>query len=449
MFGNIVKYVAAATLVVSVASCGKEATEPQLSQEAKGFGLGFSADVEVLESGATTVDELKGVGYDLVGDKKVPVLNFLNMVKDKTLNPTGTNKKLVPVHLFFVNTKMGINSRRYYRVLMDVEGKTELALPFQEFPEIRKIYTDATADYWYVKAFIGGQRLKPVSGGIVDGTEGIQFCQDGLYDITEDTNVYVPLGTPDTHYTANGSWRFPYAMPMETAWTRVDFYFNEGEGNETPNHKYPAIGKAPRLKFKPFGSIIRMGVKNTTQRTYNVKVLDFSPTPWKFKNPDQTELMQKIIYVNNGAKRFTESTLASIPLTADGAMAPEVLADPSIGMDFSPSKDGTVQYFSGPRKATNTLSATMVSLPMAPGKTRFFFFWVIEDKTTALSETFVQPYLHDTNNKAGLTDTDKLAVKPLYLGNAEHGIKVKRGQYESGKTYYVGLKLKDDTTPIE
>lgn len=444
MIKNFVKYITLGVLLAGVASCNKEAQEPLgASSVDEGANLGFSLSVQAedIELGAETEEEMRKMGYDLVGAKKLLQINF-----ERVAEEAGTSEKVVPVHLFFINTKEGISSRIYKQVMMNVEGKRQLSLPFTNFPEVREKYRDDNADYWYVKGFIGGQRYNN-GGRTYKTTNGIQFIMDGMYDITDETQYYV---TGVTQGIVRAKYRRPDPMPMESAWRPIKFFFKEADiptGNDAAksdgNPDYPTDGQM--LDFKPIGSILRLKVQNTLPETYSCRVLSFSPPtndPNSFDRYGTPEQQRKQIYVNNISRM-----LKVMPqTTADGKMHPDVMADPMGGMTTEIHKNGMNNYFFGKKPVSSTASygnsdTNIQSLPIASGASRYFLFWVFEDQSVTVNEAFFQPYIHNANNVEDLNSSAQRVNKPIYLGNSEHGIRVRKGQYENGKTYFISTKL--------
>lgn len=119
------------------------------------------------------------------------------------------------------------------------------------------------------------------------------------------------------------------------------------------------------------------------------------------------------------------------------------------GMSTVDHYDGTVHYHSA--TAGENSSGNYKELTIEPKRARYFVFWV-KERAGAPESCFVQPFIHNRTNKGyldkGANDRTEYAVSPIYLGNQEHGITVRRGQYESGKTYFVDTKLKrPEATP--
>lgn len=435
------KFVALGVLIVGATSCNKDRQEPILTSglSDNGENLGFSLRVQAEDiEFAADVDpnEMRSVGYTLEGDKKVLKLNFLEVAKAK-----GTTQGVVPVNLFFINTKKGMTSLVFKQVMMNVEGARQLSLPFTNFPEIKAKYDDQTADAWFVKGFIGGQMYKKGSDN-----DGLQFPQDGLYDITDATTSIVTSSVKDVTRGSWGRFRRPDPMPMESAWRPIQFFFSQAnipDGSDASkvegNANYPTDGQM--LDFKPFGSIIRLKVTNEMDEPYRCKVLDFSPTPWYWDG--NADLKAKVIYINNISRKVTSVPATRVALRG-GKEVLEIIDPQDGGMTTLDHYDGTVHYHSG--TATGTGDGSYKELTIEPKKARYFMFWV-KERAGAPESCFVQPFIHNRSNKAylekGPNARDKeFAVRPIYLGNSEHGITVRRGQYESGKTYFVATKLK-------
>lgn len=486
MFKHIIKYsLSALALVGALVSCGKDGGEPTIA-EAKGvqFGFSFTAEAHAPLQGD---DEARLASYDLEGEKKLPKLNFLhikNPANKQTLLDGGVPADKigkVPVHLFFINTMKGQSSRRYYMVWMDVIDTTVLHMPFQNFPAVREQFDAESAEHWYVKGFIGGT---------VNGTRGVHnsevfIMMDNLLSV-ENENSYITNSISKWSSTAAGvqkptattvgkKYQIPLPFPMETPWTKVKFYYQNFDGlgaEETAGNgrveDYP--DKPQTFHFKPLGAVLRLQVENKRTVDQPVTVFHFDAAPMQddgtrnrrmanghSSRESQPELLAEQIYVNSITRQVTLP-----PLGADQHPTAAALDNPLASGVTVINRDGTAHYHSKIFNDPDGLPHHRIVNIKAGGK-RTFFFWVFEDHRNNLTKQsgYVLPYFHNTFNSntvhnkrphsadQGPSTNDQ--YKPIYLVNRStpdrpmdsHALLVKRGQYQSGKTYFIKVSLVD------
>lgn len=492
MFKHIIKYsLSALALVGALVSCGKDGGEPTIA-EAKGvqFGFSFTAEAHAPLQGD---DEARLASYDLEGDKKLPKLNFLhikNPANKQTLIDGGVPADKVgkvPVHLFFINTKKGQDSRRYYMVWMDVVDTTLLHMPFQNFPAVREQFDTESAEHWYVKAFLGGT----VVGSKNEHSDEVFIMMDNLLSV-ENENSYITnsiskwsttaKGVQENRYIKKGkAWQIPLPFPMETPWTKVKFYYQNFDGlgaEETAGNgrveDYP--DKPQTFHFKPLGAVLRLQVENKRTVDQPVTVFHFDAAPMQDdgtrnrtqangdEGGNQPELLAEQIYVNSITRQVTLP-----PLGADLHPTAAALDNPLASGVTVINRDGTAHYHSKIFKSPSGDSKHRIVNIKAGGK-RTFFFWVFEDHRNNLTKQsgYVLPYFHNTFNSNTVDDKrphndpdptkqkhygpeTNAQYKPIYLVNRStpdrpmdsHALLVKRGQYQSGKTYFIKASLVD------
>lgn len=413
----------------------------------------------------------------------------------------------VPVHLFFINTMKGQSSRRYYMVWMDVVDTTVLHMPFQNFPAVREQFDTESAEHWYVKAFLGGTvvddkdtynkwrrekdktRKLDIGAGVNSGE--VFIMMDNLLSV-ENENSYITNSISKWSSTAIGvqnekennlmtqAWQIPLPFPMETPWTKVKFYYQNFDGlgaEETTGNgrveDYP--DKPQTFHFKPLGAVLRLQVENKRTVDQPVTAFHFDAAPMQDdgtrnrtqangdEGGNQPELLAEQIYVNSITRQVTLP-----PLNADKHPTAEALDNPLASGVTVINRDGTAHYHSKDFKRPSGNSNHKIVNIKAHGK-RTFFFWVFEDHKNNLTKQsgYVLPYFHNTfnsntvHNKRPHYNPDtgvkqygpetNAQYKPIYLVNRStpdrpmdsHALLVKRGQYQSGKTYFIKASLVD------
>lgn len=475
MLKHIIKYcIPSLVLAGALISCDKNVDEPLQSDAANEPQLGFSMMANAQEP---IEDNLRLASYDLVGDKKKMEINFLH-IKNATpaqlqrsgvTDPANYNK--VPVHLFFINTKIGVTSRRYYLKYMDIIGKNKLYLSFQDYPEVRRQFDQDNADHWYVKAFIGGFTSKQPNDTRENSESiyGIYYIMDNLFScdttetsyITRDMGAY-PSCDPDNWKTVK--YQVPLPFPMETPWRKVNFFYRGtnamGDLSNNEASDYHDISK--ELEFQPLGSLMRLQLRNDRSKDLPVTVFHFSPAPIQTDgtrirptaNPSNRELSHQI-YVNAIVRKIDELPPHD-PVTKH--VTNEALTEALPGATTKIGRDGDVHYHH--KRFTDPVGNNKHEVVyLKSGTSRTYFFWIFEDKQNNLhlQEAYVQPYFHNTFNSNNLTNdrhkkgttvpngNQTVPFQPIYLGSPanDHCIKVARNQYKNGRTYFIKSRLTD------
>lgn len=462
MLKHIIKYgISSLLLAGALLSCGKNADEPMPEVAANEPQLGVELGINAIEP---LDDNLRLASYDLVGEKKKMEINFLHikeateaqMRRSKVTNADNFNK--MPVHLFFINTKLGITSRRYYLRYMEITGEKSLYLPFQDYPGVRALFRDDNADYWYVKAFIGG-----IVNSRNDklGSE-IFFMMDNLFSCDPSETSYMTQ-TIDQNFGPN-KWQIPMPFPMESPWLKVNFFFNgspdAGTLTDTKAGNYP--NTLQTFEIKPLGALMRLQLHNQRTKDLPVTVFHFSPAPDRggsrvnkndSPNPDAAMVGEQI-YVNS----ITRKIDVMPPLDANRYITNDALTEPLPGATTQINRDGDVHYHSKKFETPIGYSNHEVVYIKA-GSSRTFFFWLFEDhiNNTNKQDAYVMPFFHNTYNSNNLINgrhgqgttvpngSTTVPYKPIYLGstNNDHCIIVRRGQYENGKTYFIKSTLRN------
>lgn len=520
MFKHIIKYSLSAVLLAGIfASCAKEEeVGPALNNNGdkptnklSGFGLALSA---VAEDPAMSSDA-RMASYDLVGEKMRPEINFLH-IKNATpeqLQRSGEksqeaqeNYGKVPVHLFFVNTKLGEKSLRYYVRYMEVKDKKTLILPFQNYEGVEQQYQKDNADYWYVKGFIGGVpttspynstrenvldiRSKSRREGNANVT-GILFQMDNLMSFEPgETSSYITRTIIGNYRGWDYTYQQPLPFPMETPWKKIRFRYEGsedkgvlGQGNDS---QYP--NELQTLVFKPLGALMRLQVDNQLDADQPVTVFDFSPA--RLRSGERvlngsyvdSELQQKEQIYCNAVLREIKSRIRNrdgsysnytvhFPVDASGYMTEEATTQPWAGAKTVPQTDGKVHYHAKEFANPGTVKDHK-AVYIKAGSSRTFFFWLIENtdytKTPqSLTRARVYPFFQNVLNISDAMSPDprytyekhqdKTKVlfeggvfKPIYLRDAsqEHAMWVERGKWKSGYTYFIKSNLvKKDQQP--
>lgn len=463
MLKQIIKYsLSGLILLGSLASCNKEQNEPLAMAETSEPKFGFELTATASAPGE---GDLRLASYDLVGEKKKLELNFLhikNIINETNYRSYGIsneeNMHKVPVHLIFINTKIGIGSRRYYLKYMDIVNEKTLHLPFQDYPGIRAQYKKENADHWYVKAFIGGT----INSTNEENGNSLFFMMDNLASCDPEQTSYITRSI--VPYSGRKEYQLPLPFPMETPWRKVNFFFNSddtGVLDDNPDGNYP--NQLQTFDFKPIGALMRLQIHNERQEDLPVTVFHFSPAPLRngsrinknsSPNPDDPMKAEQI-YVNS-INRVVDALPPHDPVTK--YLTAEALTDHMVGAKTEINRDGDVHYHS--KRFNNPIGNNNHQVVyIKAGSSRTFFFWLFEDhiNNTNKQDAYVMPFFHNTYNSNNLINgrhgqgstvpngSTTVPYKPIYLGSTtnDHCIIVRRGQYENGKTYFIKSTLRN------
>lgn len=438
---NILQIFSSLALVGFVlVACSKEQApknhETLQERTNESLGLSLSVNLEDLQEGE---EETRLMSYDLSSDNKPFKINLLHIKNASTdeLATKGVQASdvgKIPVHLFFMTKSGGTSTRVYKQVLMDITGEKTLKLPFTEFADVRSKFTTSNANDWYVKGFIGGTPLKKSGNNYNEAVgadvDAISFCTDFIFDITSSTTKYITRTSYVTTPTQGARWdRVDFPYPMETPWTKVQFYFKDGksDGSNPADRRDEYPNSTQAISFRPLGSIMRIKIENTTSRTYQFQVLDFSPTTRK--KEDQ-------VYVNNIVREINKSiTDASTSDTNDGVLE---------GATTNNQYSGDCVYQSvGVNKNTARV------LGLAPNETRYFCFWIMRNSAVSKSSQQVKPFIHnDPTDRNGLSNSSNEAVKSsaIWLTSSKNnGFAISADKYQAGRSYLIQTTLRNKT----
>lgn len=448
------KYALCAVALTTFVACNKKVEEPLPAGQVKA-SLGFSIEDIKLDT------ESRIASYDLVGDKKVLSLNLLHLknISDEDAQKHNIPNEVrgkVPIHLFFMNKALGTRSLSHQIVWADITGEKKLFLPFQDYPNVRRYYTNGTKNDWYVKAFIGGRQK------VSNRKQMIDFCIDYLYDVTDETTSYITYNqfkyNPATKKTSSilpdPFTRQQLPMPMETAWTHVKFYFQGGENANDPyggkSEDYPDT--PAELTFKPIGALVRLQLTNNTDRTHKVRAFDFSPyLPDGYaksrNNYAEPGNEFKPVYINNITR------ILDLNITEAG------IADPLAGATTKYNYNGSVHYHLNTRNTSTTKKESDIRYgTIEPEKSRYFLFWVMRNGDTGDTEHRVRPFVHFHQAHGGVQDpveannmTERLEWtggdtpapdnRVLWITGQDRIMSIPGNKYKSGHTYFISGRI--------
>ncbi len=408
-----------ALVTVSCSKSDEPSLEPKAEKQAKTFGLSLSVDLEDLQLG----DDARLMSYDLEGDKKLMKINLLRIKNETASNLINNNKvgktevHKVPVHVFFKNKKT--NALVYEQLFMDIAGEKSLYLPFTELKEVRTKFTDDNANDWYMKGVIGGTAL-PVSAPTY-----VHHCHDYIYDITDQTESFITISSVNRIRSSYNQYsRISLPFPMETPWTKVQFYYKEGHTQPGADAKRPEYPDAlQKLRFQPLGSVMRLKISNQSSSDYTFQTFFYTP----YRGGEK----QTMGYLNN-VKRLYDQPITEASMT-----------DIQQGVRVIDEIGGGLHYHS-----TGSSFQKPYPITIAQGGARYVFFWITRSQNQ-VSETLIQPYLY--NHYANVSPTDARSNSPIYLTehknqygspNNTGGVMVSTSKYKEGYTYFINSVLR-------
>lgn len=405
----ILRYGAMALLLASLNACHK-VDEPSVTNHAKSEvkeAVGLSFDVSLND----VVDDFRLAAYDINNENGMPSLNFqLIMDWSKTeegrqklqeLNVSDGQAPKVPMHLFFKNANTG--QTLYTLVSMDITGAKSLHTTLKDVPLLNALYTEESKDAWYIKAFLGG--VKEEGNSII-------YCNDYLYDITDETSMYITY--------SNEGLRNPYThvslpFPMESAWQKL----SKTQGQS--------------LSLKPIGTVMRLKVSNHSGKMIKASSLDFSP---------KEAFVAEDIWTSNFVLGDQDMLVNNITRSIEST-TPNPQADILSSAQTQYNSDGRVHYHA----MKNTSEPKILTIPQ--GKVRFYLFWVMTNESALATNFETIPVLHSVEVRKTTRPTlpelkrNKFGSAPWYaLGSLSKGIKIPRTKIQSGTSYLIQTTIR-------
>lgn len=418
------KILSLSLLILSIAalsSCSQDedalrVSEGTISQPQQPVEIVLEASLEDMEVDDLFAGELRGIGYDLSGEHKMPKINF---------GATGAAAGDVPVHAFFRNAKDG----KTHYVLLRMSRVSSRSSLLREFGliDMKNKLTTANADHWYVKAFIGGYPEKSGVGGnwpghnqsiLDDGSANrIRFLMDATPDIVAGTST---ISIPDGYYKQN-KWSYGVRpLPMQTEWTKFTFSHTSAGGANNP--KYTA--KSARLTFKPVGTLLRVRIENKGKMPIQLNTFALHNAIENVDSNGQLTVAyptDETIYVNHMTYTFDRT----LSVGSNGKV------NEATGRTFATPNNGTLTYH-WYNNGTNSKRVTV-----EPGTYRVVFAWLhLNESNTQVKEMVFRPSIYvgaDGDYANYVTKGSERIAAPT--------LKVKRDTFVEGKSYPIKITV--------